>query len=187
MCRIRYVRKQLAHWFWTPRWLMWKLVYWYLSWFRIIHTVDCFFFLEVLNEIIPCAFQKTDAMTLPTDGTVFAFFLADYPLSVHYFDCYIVSGVSSHISSMVMNQLKNSVLLVRNIAKHWTEASSWRCFLFHCEQTRTYPGHSFVILKFSVNIRCTILFKIVTMSAIWRTINQIPVCRFSSQLLARSP
>ena len=38
-------------------------------------------------KTIPRACQKTDAMTLPADGTVFAFFGEDSPLSVYRFDC----------------------------------------------------------------------------------------------------
>ena len=44
-------------------------------------------------KIIPRESQKTDAMTLPAGGTVFVFFGADSPLSVHYFDCSFVSSV----------------------------------------------------------------------------------------------
>ena len=43
--------------------------------------------------IIPRTFQKTDAMNLSSDGTVYAFFGADSSLSVHCFDCSLASGV----------------------------------------------------------------------------------------------
>jgi hypothetical protein len=42
---------------------------------------------------MPSAFQNTDAMTFPADGTDFAFFGAEQPASVRYFDCCLDSGV----------------------------------------------------------------------------------------------
>ena len=37
--------------------------------------------------------EKTDAMTLPADWAVFAFFETDSTLSIHCFDCLFVAGV----------------------------------------------------------------------------------------------
>jgi hypothetical protein len=42
---------------------------------------------------MPSAFQNTDAMTVPADGTAFVFFGAEQPASVHCFDCCLDSGV----------------------------------------------------------------------------------------------
>jgi len=106
-------------------------------------------------------------MTLPADGTVFAFFGADSPFSVHCFDCSFVSGVKwwTHVSSMVMNRRKNSALLLRNIAKHSIETSSRRCFCSIVSKRGTHLAHSCLISKFSANMRCTALFEMFTMSA----------------------
>ena len=59
-----------------------------------------------------------------------------YPFSPLFW-LFLVSGVKwgTHVSSMVMNRLKNSALLLWNIAKY-SIATSSRCSFFHCEQTR---------------------------------------------------
>ena len=45
-------------------------------------------------------------------------------------------------------------------------------FLLHCEQTRHPLAHGFLIPKFSVNMRCTVLFEMPTMFASWRTFSR---------------
>jgi hypothetical protein len=42
---------------------------------------------------MPSAFQNTDAMTFPADGTNLAFLGPEQPASIHCFDCYLDSGV----------------------------------------------------------------------------------------------
>ena len=83
----------------------------------ILLTVDCFFFLKVINENHPTyiyiyIYQKTDAMILPPDGTLFAFFGAKFSLSVHCFDYSFVTSVT-----LDWNILTTLIL-------------------FHCDQTR---------------------------------------------------
>ena len=113
--------------------------------------------------------QKTYAMTLPADGTVF-FFGTDSPLSVHCFDC---------SSSQV-----------------WSDGHIFRPWLWIDEKTRLYCcetspntrlqhphdavftivskrgshlAHSILMSKFLVNMRCKSLFEMPTMSASWCT------------------
>ena len=115
-------------------------------------------------KMIPRVSQKTDAITLPADGTVFAFFGADSPGPVHYFDCCFVSGVKwwTH----VMNRRRTSALLLRNIAKHPIETPSRRCFCSIVNKRGTHLAYNFFMPKFSVNMRCTPLFEMPNMSAI---------------------
>jgi len=42
---------------------------------------------------MPSAFQNTDAMNFPADGTDLVIFGAEQPASVHCFDCSLDSGV----------------------------------------------------------------------------------------------
>jgi hypothetical protein len=42
---------------------------------------------------MPSAYQNTNAMTFPADGTDLVFFGADQPASVQCFDCSLDSGV----------------------------------------------------------------------------------------------
>ena len=118
-------------------------------------------------KIIPRAPQKTDATTLPVDETDSAFLGADSPFSVHCFDCSFVSGMKwwIHVSSMVMNRRKNSALLMWNIAKHSIEIFSRRCFCSIVGKRGTHLVHRFLISKFSVNMRCAVLFEKPAMSA----------------------
>ena len=106
-------------------------------------------------------------MTLPADGTIFAFFRADSPLSVHCFDCSSVSGVKwwTYVSSMVMNQCKKSALLLWNIAKHSIEISLRHCFYSIVSKRDTHLAHSFLMSKFSINMRCKALSEKLAMFA----------------------
>ena len=42
---------------------------------------------------MPSAYQNTNAMTLPADGTDLVFFGAEQPTSVHSFDCCLDCGM----------------------------------------------------------------------------------------------
>ena len=108
-------------------------------------------------EMIRRASQKTDVMTLPADGTVFAFFRADSPLSVHCFDCSFISDVKwwTHVSSMVINRRKKSYLLLWNIAKRSIETSSRCCFCSIVRKRITHLADCFLLSEISGNMRCT--------------------------------
>ena len=58
------------------------------------------------------------------------------------------------------------------IAKHSIETSSRRCFCFIVSKRDTYLAHSFLMRRFSVNMRCIALFEMPTMSASSRTFSQ---------------
>ena len=87
---------------------------------------------------------------------------------------FFVSGVKwlAHISSMVMNRRKKSALLLWNIAKHSIETSSRRCFCSIVSKRGTHLVHSFLMFKFSVNMRCIALFEMPTISASPRTFSR---------------
>lgn len=98
--------------------------------------------------------------------TVFAAFGVDSPLSAHCFDSSFVSGVKcSHVSSLVMNRCKTLPLLLWNTTKHSIETSSGHCFCSIASKHNTHFVHSFLISKFSVNMRCIAPFEMPTMSA----------------------
>ena len=60
--------------------------------------------------------------------------------------------------TIVMNRRKKSALLLWNIAKHSIETSSRRCFCSIVSKRSTLLVHSFLVFKFSVNMRYTALF-----------------------------
>lgn len=115
-------------------------------------------------KIIPCVFQKTDAMTLSVDETLFAYFCVDSPLSVHCFDHFFISNVKwwIHISSMIMNWYKNFAYCSETSPN--TETSSRHCFCSIMSKCGTHLTHSFLIYMFTVNMRCIALFEISTMA-----------------------
>ena len=123
------------------------------------------------NQNYPASIQKIGAIILPTNETVFTFFRADFPLWVHCFKCTFTSGVKwwTLISSMVMNRWKNSSLLRLNIIKHLMETSPRRRFYSTVCKRGTHLSNNFLMSKFSVNMRCTALFEMHTMSASSRT------------------
>ena len=124
-------------------------------------------------KIIPRASQKTDAIDLPADGTVFAFG-ADSPFSVHCFDYSSISVEKwwTHVSYMVMNRCQKSALLLWKIDKHSIETFSRRCICSIVSQRGTLLAHSFHMSKFLANIRCKALFEMPTMYAGSRTLGQ---------------
>ena len=69
---------------------------------------------------------------------------------------------------MWINYLKFLFLLKRNgffIVSHSIETSSRRSFFFFVSKRGTHFAHSFLMSKFSVNMRCTAHFQMPTMSA----------------------
>ena len=78
--------------------------------------------------------KKTDTMTLPVDGTVFAFSGVNSSLSIHCIDCSFVKRWI-HVSSIVMNRRRSLTLLRWNI--DWNILTIQ--FLFYCKQLR-YPS-----------------------------------------------
>ena len=77
-----------------------------------------------------------------------------------------------HVSPMVIDRRKKSALLLWNIAKHSVETSSRCCFCSIVSKHGTHLAYSFLMSNFSVNIRCTGLFEIPTMSASPRTFSR---------------
>ena len=106
-------------------------------------------------------------MTLPADGTVFAFFEANCPLSVYCFDCSFASGVAwrTHVLFIVTNRRKKSALILWNFAKHWVWTSSRRCFCSIESNRGTHLAHSFLMFAFLINMRCIAQFEMRTMFA----------------------
>ena len=72
-------------------------------------------------------------------------------------------------SSIVMNWCKNSAQLRRNIVKHSFETSSRPCFCFIVSKRCTHLKHSFLVSKFSDNMRRAALFKLPATSVSSRT------------------
>ena len=126
----------------------------------------CFLFVKIINENYLTRIQKIDAKTLLGDWTVFVLSGTDSSLSVHCFDRSLVSGVMWWIHGYGSTQ--NSVLLWRNIAKHSIEVSLIRCFCTIVNKRGNHLEHSFLMSKFSINMRCTALFEMLTVSASWR-------------------
>ena len=78
--------------------------------------------------------KKTVAITLPADGTAFAFFWAGSPFRVHSFDCYLDSRVWwwAQVSSSVMNRHKNLNGSHLYSNKHSVGTSSRRYLSIQC-------------------------------------------------------
>ena len=125
-------------------------------------------------KIIPCVFHKTDAMILSADGTVFAFFVAVSPFSIHCFDSSFVSGVKcwTHISTIVINQRKNVALLQRHKLKHSIETSSGRCFPLLWANVASISCTTFLCPKFQP------IFKMSTVS-----VSSLTFSRWSSNII----
>ena len=70
-----------------------------------------------------------------------------------------------------------------NIAQHWIETSSRRCFCFIMSERSTHLVHFFLMSKSLVNMRCTALFEMLTMSASSRAFSQ----RSSNTILRMFP
>ena len=71
-----------------------------------------------------------------------------------------------------MNRRTKSALLLWNIAKHSIETSSRRCYCSIVSKRGTHLVHSFLMSKFSVNMRWTTFFEMPTMSASSCTFNR---------------
>ena len=95
------------------------------------------------------------------------------PFSISFWLLF-VSSVEwwTHVSSMVMNRRKKSTLLLWNITKYSIETSSRRCFCTTLSKYDIHLVHRFLMYKFSVNMRCTVLFEMPTMSASSRTFSR---------------
>ena len=131
-------------------------------------------------------------MTWPADGTLFAFFGADSPLSIHCFDCSFVSGVkwSIHVSSMVMNRPKKSASLLWNIAKHSIEISSRHCFVLLWLNAAPISHTAFSCLNFQSICDVQHFLKCLPClltRALLVDGHQISFCRFSSPFLSWLP
>lgn len=111
-------------------------------------------------NIIPRASQKTDAMTLPADETLLPSLEPILPFQ------YIVLIVLSYRVWSVMFQpwlwIEAKTWLC--CAKHSIETSSQCCFCYIVSKHGTHVIHSFVTSKFSINMQCTILLDMSTMS-----------------------
>ena len=103
---------------------------------------------------IPCAFQNTEAKTLPADVIVFGHFGRLSPAAVYTTDCRFDSGVKwwIHVSSIVICLLKNSFLLHWNNCKQCTELSTCCCFWSTASKRSIDFEHSFLIDECSCKI-----------------------------------
>lgn len=68
---------------------------------------------------------------------------------------------------------KYSALYQWNFAKNSSETSSRHCFCSNVSRYDTYFAHSFLISKFSVNMRCTISFEMSVISANSQTFSRL--------------
>ena len=140
-------------------------------------------------KIIPRAYQKTDTMTSSTEWTVLAFFGADSPLSVHYFECSLVSSVKwwTNASFMVMNRWKISVL--------HRQALDWNIFMtrYFCSivcKRGTICRTAFSRLNFQSICDAQHFLKCLSClltCAVMIDDHPIPFCEFSSPFLRWSP
>lgn len=93
------------------------------------------------------ASQKSDAMPLLADGSLFLHFEVDSTLFVHFFRqfrfFFSCGKILNHVSLTITNHRKNSDLLLRNIFKLSVESSSicWSCS-FESKRS-THVQHSF--------------------------------------------
>lgn len=109
-----------------------------LSWWNNTF-VDCFSFVKI---IIPRISQKSEAMILPAEVTVFASFGTDSSLSVDCFDCSSTSDVRWWTDLCFMHGYA-SILLHWNTARNCSIVSKRDTHLPHSLPTISVSSHTF--------------------------------------------